>query len=521
MLHRGNPYITSLRITSVDCTSRPAGSHASTIIQHSHFPLSNSFAHRRKLCLKQVPIYSTTAASPDAFGARSPICVDPKPKHRKHLQNVFLDDCGFPDQSDEYDHVLHHVKGGAVLRKLKHPKPDLEAPPDPAYHSTFFPEKHKAKLRKDIDLSHLKPNLQEEDYNMIQEFWSVFNGKGVFVPVKNYECVINTGTARPIAVKKILYGECESVIMRRCIAALVKVGHICQITDGQWLFKPLLATKPHQESVYNIDDFVWRFCVNYIPLNSVTLQITYPIPGCDSVVFNEFGNGKWMWMFDAPMGYHQLAVEKSSQEKLAFQGVDAIKWTYTIMPFGPMNRPATFINFIHDINSVWKEEAQRQGVSINNVTNMKIIIDGIVSWADHIRHALTYMRCCQAYNLSLNLHKSSFFLTRFEFIGVNVCKDGNCPAQSKHGLLKSWPAPELVCDIVKLIGFAQFYSRFIPNFEIRAEPLRHICKQEYTKPIAAHWTPEAEGACEDLKEAIMSESLHSTIRLSQVVHLAY
>ncbi len=106
----------------------------------------------------------------------------------------------------------------------------------------------------------------------------MFDGKGVFVPVKNHECVIDTGTAQPIAVKKILYGERESIIKRRCIPALAEVGHIRQITDGQWLFKALLAAKPHQESVYNIDDFVWRFCVNYIPLNSVTLQIAYPIP---------------------------------------------------------------------------------------------------------------------------------------------------------------------------------------------------------------------------------------------------
>ncbi len=329
------------------------------------------------------------------------------------MQNIFLDDRGFPDQSDEYDHVLHHVTGGAVLRKLKHPKPDLVAPPDPTYYSTFLPKKHEAQLRKDVDLSHLKPNLQEEVYNMIQEFWSAFNGKGVFIPVKNYECIIDTGIARPIAVKKILYGERESVIRRCCIAALAEVGHIPQITDGQWLFKALLAAKPHQESVYNINNFIWRFCVNYIPLNSVTLQIAYPILRCDSAVFNEFGNRKWMWMFDVPMGYHQLAVEKSSQEKLAFQGVDAIKWTYTIMPFGPTNGLATIINFIHDIDSVWKEEAQRQGVSINNDTNMKIIVNDIVSLADHICHALTYMRCqlkvCQAYNLSLNLHKSSFF----------------------------------------------------------------------------------------------------------------
>jgi hypothetical protein len=57
-------------------------------------------------------------------------------------------------------------------------------------------------------------------------------------------------------------------------------------------------------------------------------------------------------MFDAPMGYHQLAIVLASQKKLAFQGVDAIKWTYKVMPFGPTNGPATLINFIHDIDRI-------------------------------------------------------------------------------------------------------------------------------------------------------------------------
>jgi hypothetical protein len=409
-----------------------------------------------------------------------PIRVEPKPKHRKRLQNIFLDNRGFPGQSNEYDHVLHDIDSGPILRKLKYPKPDLNAPPDPAHHLPFIPKKHKAQMHQDMDLLHLAPNLQEQVYSLIRECWSVFDGKGVFVPVKNYECVIDTGNARPIAVKKILYGECKTVIMRCCIASLAKVGHIVQITDGPWLFKALLAAKSHQEHVHNIKDFVWRFCVNYIPLNGITLQIAYPIPWCDSAVFNKFGAGAWMWMFDAPMGYHQLAVAKLSQEKLAFQGVDAIKWTYTVMPFGPTNGPATFINFIHDIDNVWKELAQQRGLHINEDTNTTIIVDDIVSWADHIHHALTYMRrqlqVCQAYNLSLNLCKSFFFPARFEFVGIDVCEDGNCPAQSKHSLLKMWSAPEFVWDVAKLIGFAQFYSQFIPNFEMRAAPLRTICK---------------------------------------------
>ena len=51
--------------------------------------------------------------------------------------------------------------------------------------------------------------------------------------------------------------------MHKCIAALTKLGHIRQMHDGEWMFKALLAPKPHQEHVSNIADFVWRFCVNY------------------------------------------------------------------------------------------------------------------------------------------------------------------------------------------------------------------------------------------------------------------
>jgi hypothetical protein len=127
------------------------------------------------------------------------------------------------------------------------PSRNFSVPMDPLYYFLFIPEKHKAIMKRDMDLSHLKPNLQERIYNVIRHHWSVFDEKGIFVPVKHYECVIDTGNSWPIAVKKILYGKQETVIMRKCIAVLAKVGHIKQIMDGGWLFKALLAAKPHQE----------------------------------------------------------------------------------------------------------------------------------------------------------------------------------------------------------------------------------------------------------------------------------
>jgi hypothetical protein len=462
-----------------------------------------SLLRRRIPCVEA----STFSTGMQALPESSLIRVDPKPRCRKHLQNVFLDNRGFSDRSDDYNHVLHGVDGGPILWKLCHPQLDLDAPVDSMYYSPFVAKKHEALMHNDMYLSHLNPALQEQIYTIIREYWSVFDEKGVFVPVRNYECVIDTGFARPIAVKKILYGKREMVIMRKCISALAKVRHIRQITHGSWLFKALLAPKPHQEHVKNIDDFVWQFCVNYIPLNGVTRVVAYPIPRCDTAVFTKFSMGRYVWMFDAPMGYHQLAVACASQEKLAFQGVDAIKWTYNVMPFGPTNGPATFVSFIYDIDSIWKKLASSRGVPIGDTMNMRIIINDIVSWSSTEAYTLKYIRCqmkvCQAYLLSLNLCKSHFFPEHFKFIRIDVCLDGNWPAKSKHNLLTTWPAPEFVCDMAKFIGFCQFYSRFIHHFKLCIAPLRNLTKHEFTNPLEPLWTDTAHAAWDDMKNAII------------------
>ncbi len=97
-------------------------------------------------------------------------------------------------------------------------------------------------------------------------------------------------------MKKIQYGPRETPIMRKCIAALAKIAHIRQMHDGEWMFKALLAPKPHQEHISNIANFVWWFCINYIPLNQITRPIVYLIPHCDSAVNLTFGMGQWIWL---------------------------------------------------------------------------------------------------------------------------------------------------------------------------------------------------------------------------------
>ena len=349
------------------------------------------------------------------------------------------------------------------LCKLKHPPPSLDEV-DPKFLSIYGKSKHGAQLKKDLDLSHLEPAIRNCIYTLVKKYWSIFDDKGVFIPVKNYECVIDTGYAKPITAKKILYGTPRKSLSCGMPLPPLRKSAIYErfMTDAGyskrcWLPNPI------------IDKFVWRFCVNYIPLNSVTQIIAYPIPRCDLAIYEEFGLGTIFWLWDAPLGYHQLAVALANREKLAFQGLDAIKWTYTFMPFGPTNGWATFINFIHDVDGQWKALAQQSGLIINDDTNTKIIVDNIFSWSKLLEKALLYMECqlcfCQAYRLSLSLKKSCIFSKRFEFVRIDVCPDGNCPVMSKRQLLVHWPQPEFIQSVAKIVGFAQFYGKFIPQFE--------------------------------------------------------
>ena len=137
-----------------------------------------------------------------------------------------------------------------------------------------------------------------------------------------------------------------------------------------------------------------------------------------------------------------------------------MKWTWNVIPFGPTTGPSTFINFAHNICSVWQEEAWRRGIPIGNQYNTCIIVDNFVNWGKDLALALLYMRCqlmvCQAYNLLLSLKKAKIFPACFEFVSVDVCSDGNWPACSKHVLLETWLDPIEVFNVAKFIGVGHF-----------------------------------------------------------------
>ena len=108
-------------------------------------------------------------------------------------------------------------------------------------------------------------------------------------------------------------------------------------------------------------------------------------------------------------------------------------------------------------------------------------------------------------NLSLSLKKYLFCPERMEFVGHDVCTDGNRPAQSKHSLLKTWQPFKVARDIHSFLGFLNFYNNYIPYFEQRVEPLRDLAKLDLDTEVSSLMADEHHKAREDMIMAILSD----------------
>jgi len=93
-----------------------------------------------------------------------------------------------------------------------------------------------------------------------------------------------------------------------------------------------------------------------------------------------------------------------------------------------------------------------------------------------------------------------------EFVGHDVCLNGNHPVMSKRALLEHWPAFMTARDTASFIGYLLFYSIYIPYFDQHVTPLQHVInKVEMDTVILDKLGSEAIHAHENMTTALCSD----------------
>jgi hypothetical protein len=357
--------------------------------------------------------------------------------------------------------------------------------------------------------AHAAVDTRSKIETLVQRYWDVFYAAGVSKTVLGFEFAIDTGSSQPVCCRKPSYGPHESKIILDQQAVLLANGWIRKCY-GPWGSLVVLAPKPHQESVVNIEDFIWRMCVSYRRLNSVTLPFEYPIPRCEDAI-DDFGDSAGKLFFislDAASGYHQVLVRECDQDKLAWFSPDDEKYTWGVMPFGPRNAPGFYTCLMHILSAEWRALFKSRYPDAKH-TGDRVIIDDILLYAVVVQELLAYLECvleiCQKYRLSLKLTKCDFLKERVEYVGHDLTSEGNCPSKSKFDMITDWPLPATGQALHSLIQLCNFYNKYCPWLEIKLKPLRKLIKLYHRKPIPpTAWTPTLRLLFDEVKLGVTS-----------------
>jgi hypothetical protein len=88
-------------------------------------------------------------------------------------------------------------------------------------------------------------------------------------------------------------------------------------------------------------------CVDFRPLNAVTIKNKYPLP-CIDILFNQLAGAQLFSKIDLHSGYHQIKICAEDCPKTAFSMRYGL-YEYRVMSFGLTNAPAHFMYLTNSI----------------------------------------------------------------------------------------------------------------------------------------------------------------------------
>jgi hypothetical protein len=95
-------------------------------------------------------------------------------------------------------------------------------------------------------------------------------------------------------------------------------------------------------------------CVDYRPLNAVTIKNKYPLPRID-ILFDQLAKAQVFSKIDLRSSYHQIKIRAEDIPKTAFTTRYGL-YKYLVMSFGLTNAPA---HFMYLMNSVFMPELDK------------------------------------------------------------------------------------------------------------------------------------------------------------------
>jgi hypothetical protein len=231
-----------------------------------------------------------------------------------------------------------------------------------------------------------------------------------------------------------------------------------------------------------------RMCVDYRPLNAVTIKNKYPLPHID-ILFDQLAKARVFSKIDLRSGYHQIKIRPQDIPKTAFSTRYGL-YEYLVMSFGLTNAPAYFMYLM---NTVFMPELDKFVVVF--IDDILVYFENEKDHDEHMRIVLTRLR---DHKLYAKFSKCKFWLKKVPFLGHIPSEKGVSIDPSKVQEVMDWKTPITVSEVRSFLGLAGYYHRFIPDFSKIAKPMISLLQKDH-KFV---WTEECETAFHILRKLL-------------------
>jgi hypothetical protein len=144
-----------------------------------------------------------------------------------------------------------------------------------------------------------------------------------------FKIELQPGTA-PIAKAPYKMSPVEMKELKIQLQSLLDKGYIHPSTSP-WGCSALFVEKKDKEL---------RLCVDYRPLNAVTIKNKYPLPHIH-ILFDQLARAQVFSKIDLRSGYHQIKIHAEDVPKTAFTMRYGL-YEYLVMSFGLTNAPVQY-----------------------------------------------------------------------------------------------------------------------------------------------------------------------------------
>jgi hypothetical protein len=238
-------------------------------------------------------------------------------------------------------------------------------------------------------------------------------------PERDVEFVIELkpGTA-PISRRSYRMPLNKLAELKTQLQDLLEKGFI-RPSSSQWGCPTIFVKKKDQ---------TLRMCVDYRPLNEVTIKNKYPLPRID-ILFDQLTRARVFSKIDLSSGYHHIRIRPKDIPKTAFTTWYGL-FEYLVMSFGLTNAPA---HFTYPMNSVFMPELDKFVV---------VFIDDILIYSkneeEHARHLRIILTRLREHQLYTKFSKCAFWLEEIQFLGHVLSAKGIAVDPSKVKDILEW-----------------------------------------------------------------------------------